>query len=271
MLRKHPVLQFSATGPIDRAKSPYKWWCRVCRVELSLMSRGVLELLSHYKTEGHLVKEHRIRLETTGTPLFDQNENELLGIALQEAKRIAKEMYPIPPQLDSCKLLVGQEKLPDLSTTTSPSEIIIAQISILEHGLRNGGHIDCLIGIWNEMTIHTLGASEARNFSWNHPRLFVSFVFSLNFVSVCVFTNLRLHLYRLWWSTCSKNWPIIVLPPSLCPVPIHFCSTYCHRQLRVRKLLVWECVLSNLPWFGSERTFDSEENLCRHFLIHYFV
>ena len=52
MLRKHPVTQFSATGPIDRAKSPYKWWCRVCRVEFSLMSRGVLELLSHYKTEG---------------------------------------------------------------------------------------------------------------------------------------------------------------------------------------------------------------------------
>ena len=179
MLRKHPVLQFSATGPIDREMSPYKWWCRVCRVELSLMSRGVLELLSHYRTEGHLVKEHRIRLETPGAPLFDQHENELLGIALQEAKRIAKEMYPISPQLDSCKLLVGQERIPDLTSTTSPSESIIAQISVLEHGLRNGGHIDCFIGIWNEMATHTLGTSEARNFSWNHPRLFVSVVFFL--------------------------------------------------------------------------------------------
>ena len=177
MLRKHPVLQFSATGPIDRERSPYKWWCRVCRVELSLMSRGVLELLSHYRTEGHLVREHRIRLETPGAPLFDQHENELLGIALQEAKRIANEMYPISPQLDSCKLLVGQERLPDLTSTTSPSESIIAQISVLEHGLRNGRHIDCFIGTWNEMATHTLGNSEARNFSWNHPRLFVSVVF----------------------------------------------------------------------------------------------
>ena len=60
MLRKHPVLKFFATGPMERSKTPYKWWCRVCRVELSLMSRGVLEVLSHFKTDAHLVKEHRI-------------------------------------------------------------------------------------------------------------------------------------------------------------------------------------------------------------------
>ena len=39
MFHKHPVLKFSATGPIDPEKTPYKWWCRVCRSELSLMSR----------------------------------------------------------------------------------------------------------------------------------------------------------------------------------------------------------------------------------------
>ena len=46
MLNKHPVVPYFATGPLDRSKNPYKWWCRVCKIELSLMSRGVLELLS---------------------------------------------------------------------------------------------------------------------------------------------------------------------------------------------------------------------------------
>ena len=63
MLRKHPVLQFFATGPQNRERDPHSWWCRVCRVELSLKTRGVLELLSHYRTDTHLTKEHRIRLE----------------------------------------------------------------------------------------------------------------------------------------------------------------------------------------------------------------
>ena len=51
VVRKHAVLKFFATGQMDRSKTPYKWWCRVCRVELSLMSWGVLELLSHFKTD----------------------------------------------------------------------------------------------------------------------------------------------------------------------------------------------------------------------------
>ena len=95
MLKKHPVVQYFATGPLDRNTNPYKWWCRVCKIELSLMSRGVLELLSHYKTEAHLTKEHRIRLENPGLPLFVQEENELRGIGLQETKRRAREAHSI--------------------------------------------------------------------------------------------------------------------------------------------------------------------------------
>ena len=102
MLKKHPVLKFSATGPLDAEKTPYKWWCRVCRTELSLMSRGPLELISHYRSDTHLTKEHRIRMEIPGTPLFDKDGKEILGIALQEAKKVAKDTHPIAPQLDSC-------------------------------------------------------------------------------------------------------------------------------------------------------------------------
>ena len=145
MLKKHPVVQYFATGPLDRNKNPYKWWCRVCKIELSLMSRGVLELLSHYKTEAHSTKNYRIRLETPGLPLFDQEENELRGIGLQEAKRRAREAHPIAPQLDGCCLLVGQERLPEFSSVTSPSESVLAQICILENGFRHGGHIDVLM------------------------------------------------------------------------------------------------------------------------------
>ena len=85
MLNKHPVVQYFATGPLDKRNNPHKWWCRVCKIELSLMSRRALELSSHYKTEVHLTKEHRIRLETPGLPLFDQEENELRRIGLQKA------------------------------------------------------------------------------------------------------------------------------------------------------------------------------------------
>ena len=83
-------------------------------------------------------------------PLFDRYENELVGLPLQEAKRTAKETHPNAPQLDACRLLVGQNRRPDLSSSTSPSSDVLAQSSI-DQGLRYGGHVDSLISIWNEM------------------------------------------------------------------------------------------------------------------------
>ena len=190
MLEKHPVVQYFATGPLDRNKNPYKWLCQDCKIELSLMSRGVLELLSHYKTEAHLTKEHRICLEigshrigSPGLPLFDQEENELRGIGLQEAKRRTREALPIAPQLDGCRLLVGQEGLPEFSFVTRPSENVLAQICILENGFRHGGRIDVLIGLWEDMTrLSSSSSAQITTYKWSQHRIYVS-IFLLQFHS----------------------------------------------------------------------------------------
>ena len=173
MFKKHPVLKFSATGPLDRDKTPYKWWCRVCKTELSLMSRGSLELVSHYRSESHLVKEHRIRMEVPGMALFDRDERELLGLSLQEAKKKAKDTYPIAPQLDPCRPLFGQESVPDFSAATSPTAKILSQITILEFGLRHGGHIHSLTGIYDEL-VRFNSMSHLCTQNWSPERLFVS-------------------------------------------------------------------------------------------------
>ena len=62
MFRKHPIFKFFVTAPVDSDNNPHKWRCRVCHVELSLKTKGSLEILSHYRTEAHLVREHRIRM-----------------------------------------------------------------------------------------------------------------------------------------------------------------------------------------------------------------
>ena len=101
----------------------------MCRVELSLKTRGVLELLSHYRTDTRLTKEHRI----PGMILYDKQERALQGLELQEAKLAARVAHPVVPQLDGCRLLVRQDRLPDLTSFSSPSEDILSQIGLLEH------------------------------------------------------------------------------------------------------------------------------------------
>ena len=176
MLKKHPILKFSATGPLDIETSPHKWWCRVCKVELSLMSLGSLEILSHYRSDAHLVKEHRIRMDVPGTPIYDKDGKELFGISLQEAKKNARETYPIAPQLDRCKPLVGQETVPAFSDVTNPSEKILFQISVIENGLRHGGNIQSLIGIYEGLTQLT-NDDRLTTQDWSNQRLFVSCLF----------------------------------------------------------------------------------------------
>ena len=223
MFKRHPVLKFSATGPLDCDKSPYKWWCRVCRVELSLMSRGSLELISHYRSDSHLIKEHRIRMEIPEMPLFNKDEKEILGVALKDAKKKAKDMYPITPQLDSLRPLVGQETVPDFSTSTSPSEKLFSQINILEFGLRHGGSVSSLTGMYEEL-VRLTSSDRLSVQNWSEQRLFVSIsLYYINsqqrrivsFLFLFIVTLLTydhksrfqqfLSFYRESLSTCSGN------------------------------------------------------------------
>ena len=134
------------------------------------MSRGVLELMSHYRTESHLVKEHRIRMEIPGMSLFDREEKELQGVPLSEAKRKAKA-----PNLDPCQLLANEASVPDLASHTGPSEEVLSQICILEFGLPFLGWLNSLTGIHDELVWHLPRAQQqATLLNWSKNRIFVS-------------------------------------------------------------------------------------------------
>ena len=140
------------------------------------MSRGPLEVVSHYRTDSHLIKEHRIRMEITGMPLFDKDCKEILGTALQNAKRAAKDTYPIAPQLDSRHPLAGKSAVPATNIASSPTEKVLFQITILEFGLRNGGHVDNLSGIYGEVSRLT-SSNVLSTQNWSDQCLYVSTLF----------------------------------------------------------------------------------------------
>ena len=182
MFHKHPVLKFSATGPIDPEKTPYKWWCRVCRSELSLISRGTLELMAHYRCDSHLITEHRIRMEIPEMVLFDKNERELQGIGLIEAKRNAKNTHLIAPELDGLRPLVGQHSVPDFASSTIPTEGVLSLICILEspeEWWTSGQFEKIYDGISQLYRNNQLPVQN-----WDHHCLYVSIVFRF---SICKF------------------------------------------------------------------------------------
>ena len=176
MFRKHPVFKFFVTAPMDPEANPHKWRCRVCSIELSLKTKGALEILSHYRTEAHLIREHRLRMETPGLPLYGKNEQELVGPSLDEAREKAELNYPIAPTLGECYLLPGQRELPADVDVLDPSAVICSQIRILITGLQHGGNSDTLRSLWSTLCMEVRGPAKAPQYNWCPERVFVSIV-----------------------------------------------------------------------------------------------
>ena len=174
MYKKHPVFKFFVTAPVDSTNNPHKWRCRVCQIELSLKTKWSLEILSHYKTDAHLIREHRIRMETPGLPLYGKDEVELTGTSLAEARERAELEIPIAPILGECYLLPGQRKLPVPTDELDPSMVVCAQIRILFTGLQHGGDLSVLTSLWGNLSLEVRGPVKVPQYDWSSTRVFVS-------------------------------------------------------------------------------------------------
>ena len=177
---------------LDRIDLPFQTASEfVLNVHYHNLVIAVLELMSHYPSGGHLEKEHRIRMEIPGMPLFDREEQELQGVPLSEAIRKAIDTYPKAPQLDPCRPLVNQASVPDLGSHTNPYEEVLSQICILEFGSRFGGHLGSLTGVHNELVRHLPSVQQTATFNWSENRIFVS-IFFIILIWVNVFDQLSL-------------------------------------------------------------------------------
>ena len=174
MYDKYPILRFFAAAPSDAAGNPNKYRCRVCMVELSLKTKGPLEMLRHYRTDAHLVREHRFRMETPGLALFDKQCVELTGMALKYAKERAKREYPIAPKLGDYYLLVDQQELPEKTEPDNPDKETLSQLTLLKFGLWHGGHLDSLIALWHDLITETRTSESVSTHDWRPHRILVS-------------------------------------------------------------------------------------------------
>ena len=212
MYRKHPIFKFFVTAPIDAENNPRKWRCRVCQIELSLKTKGSLEILSNYKTDTHLLREHRIRMEIPGLPLCGRDEVELSGQDLDKARDRAELAIPITPVLGECYLLPGQRGLPVATDDLEPCAVICSQVRILLIGLQNGGNADILSSLWANLSLEARGPTKVPQYDWRNRRVFVCIILLifrillyLNSDVSFTFRGILVHMFRtlLSYSTTS--------------------------------------------------------------------
>ena len=211
MCRKHPIFRFFVTAPIDAENNPHKWRCRVGQIELSLKTKGSLEILSHYRTDAHLIREHRIRMEIPGLPLYGPDEVELTGQELDKARERAELAIPITPVLGEWYLLPGQRKHPVATDSLEPCAVNCSQVRILLIGLQKGGNADILSSLWTNLSLEVRGPTKVPRYDWRNRRIFVFIILLIFNTLVYLISDVSLH-FRVSLSTCSEL---------CCPIPLH--------------------------------------------------
>ena len=54
------------TGPLDPVHNKTKFYCQICKTNVSIYSKGAREIIRHYQSESHLRKDQRWRFEHLG-------------------------------------------------------------------------------------------------------------------------------------------------------------------------------------------------------------
>ena len=69
------------SGPADTLHNPYMVWCHMCKKNISIRSKGTMEILRHHRTERHLRRDQRWRYEHLRTvdPVTNKMQHRVRG------------------------------------------------------------------------------------------------------------------------------------------------------------------------------------------------
>ena len=86
----------SVTGPLDPVHDKHKFYCQICKANVTIYSKGAREIVRHYQSEANLTKDQRWRYEhmgkvdkTSGVTVYDvrgKDGHALAGTELEKEK-----------------------------------------------------------------------------------------------------------------------------------------------------------------------------------------
>ena len=77
------------TGPVDPIHNKFKFYCMLCKTNVSIYSKGAMEILRHYKKEGHLRKDQKWRY------VHLQETDSITGVITHQVR--GKDGYVLTP------------------------------------------------------------------------------------------------------------------------------------------------------------------------------
>ena len=180
------------SGPMDPRWNLYKFYCQICKGNISIYGRGAKEILRHHSTERHLRKDQRWRYEHLAV-------EDPITKTVHHQVRDGKERILAPNELRKEYQYFKSETLVDIGEelpyyheamagnthmTSSSENRVRVQISNLGHFLPSVGDLGLLRGLWKDVGVVVNHQALFSDFNWGKERLAVS---SLSYSFECFF------------------------------------------------------------------------------------
>ena len=130
---------FFVTGPSDAANISSHFYCRVCRKNVSLLTRGHHEVLRHFRGSRHFLREQRLRLETPGWRVLDFHGNPLSEDELEPQREKIDEG---PLAVRDCEHPFVEDLITDEAGVVDPWLPVLTKVSCLVDALKMGAGIN---------------------------------------------------------------------------------------------------------------------------------
>ena len=170
------------SGPVDPKWNKYKFYCQICKANISIYSKGAREILRHHSSEKHLRKDQRWRYEYL-YKIDPYTNSRIPQVRGKHGKLLTPyELAMELPYFKDVELVDIGEKLPfydeymsgaDHMSSSSENRARI-QISVLGRFLPHYGDIDLLRNFWRDIGVVVNHQSLFTDFNWTKERLTVS-------------------------------------------------------------------------------------------------
>ena len=175
------------SGPADPLHNPYMVWCHICKKNISVKTKGTLEILRHHRTVKHLRRDQRWRYEHlksvhSVSGKVQHRVRGRNGKILSEIE-LAKEMR----YFMHVKLVDIGERFPfyddfikgTSTTLVTPESRAKTQIHLIGNFVQQLGDIGMLRKLWSQIGSLTNYQISYCDFDWGEERISVSSLLSL--------------------------------------------------------------------------------------------
>ena len=175
------------TGHLDPSHNKHKFYCQICKSNVSIHSKGAREIVRHYQSEAHLRKDQRWRFEHLGkvdkltglTVHAVRGKDEHLLSALELEKE--KPLFETAPLIDiEPQFPFYDDYMANAGRLTNLQDVRLGtQISLIGGTIPHFGNLALLEGLWAEVGNFTNHQDTFRQLDWSFITLTVSTSISL--------------------------------------------------------------------------------------------